>query len=129
MGLGGTLWRELVSLGRLIYRWVLTLLFWLYKVSGQILLAIYRWWVSMSRRRRLTLLGGHIYGFHRKGVGDWPERQEVRELLTLIETSDTKRRDLESLAWELDEQYRERVNKMWRQTPRTAESKREIGNG
>jgi hypothetical protein len=129
MSLGGTLWRELVSLGGLVYRWLLTLLCWLYKVSGKLLLAVYRWWVAMSRRRRLTVLGAHIYLFHRKGVSDWPERKEVRDLLALIEAADRKRKDLEGLSSELDEQYRERVDKVWKQTPRTAEPKREIGPG
>jgi hypothetical protein len=120
MGLGGTLWREFISLGGLIYRWVLTFLYWLYKVSGKLLLAIYLWGVTLGRRRRLTVLGGHIYGFHKKGVRDWPEQEEVRALLTRIETADRRRKDLESLSWELDEQYRERVDRVWKQTPRTA---------
>jgi hypothetical protein len=117
MGLGGTLWRELVSLGGLLYRWLLTLFFWVYKVSGKAVLAFYRWWVIMGRRNRLTLLGAHIYGFHRKGMTDWAGRPEVRELLTLIEGADRKRKDLASLSQELDLQYRERVEKVWKQPP------------
>ena len=117
MGLGGTLWRELVSLGGLLYRWLLTLFFWVYKVSGKIVLAIYQWWVAMGRRNRLTLLGARIYGFHRKGTTDWAGRQEVRELFTLIEGADRKRKDLASLSHELDLQYRERVDKVWKQPP------------
>jgi len=129
MSLGGTLWQELVSLGGLVYRWLLTLLCWLYKVSGKLLLAVYRWWVAMTQRRRLTLLGNHIYAFHRKGISNWPERQEVRDILALIEAADRKRKDLENLSWELDEQYRERVDKVWKQTPRASEPKREITAG
>ena len=117
MGLGGTLWRELVSLGGLLYRWLLTLFFWVYKVSGKVMLAVYRWWVTMGRRNRLTLLGAHIYGFHRKGMNDWAGRHEVRELLTLIEGADRKRKDLASLSQELDLQYRERIDKVWKQPP------------
>jgi hypothetical protein len=117
MGLGGTLWPELVSLGGLLYRWLLTLFFWLYKVSGKVMLAVYRWWVAMGRRNRLTLLGAHIYGFHRKGMNDWAGRQEVRELFTLIEGADRKRMDLASLSQELDLQYRERIDKVWKQPP------------
>jgi len=117
MGLGRTLWRELVSLGRLLYCWLLTLLFWLYKVSGKILLAFYRWRMTMRRRKRLTLLGGHIYRLHRGGMTDWPGRQEVRELFTGIEAADRKRKELESLSRELDSQYRERVDKVWKQPP------------
>jgi hypothetical protein len=117
MGLGGTLWRELVSLGGLLYRWLLTLFFWVYKVSGKVMLAVYRWWVAMGRRNRLTLLGVHIYGFHRKGMNDWAGRHEVRELLTLIEGADRKRKDLASLSQELDLQYRERIDKVWKQPP------------
>jgi len=117
MGLGGTLWRELVSLGGLLYRWLLTLFFWVYKVSGKVMLAAYRWWVTMGRRNRLTLLGAHIYGFHRKGMNDWAGRHEIRELLTLIEGADRKRKDLASLSQELDLQYRERIDKVWKQPP------------
>ena len=117
MGLGGTLWREFVSLGGLLYRWLLTLFFWVYKVSGKVMLAVYRWWVAMGRRNRLTLLGAHIYGFHRKGMNDWAGRREVRELLTLIEGADRKRKDLASLSQELDLQYRERIGKVWKQPP------------
>jgi len=117
MGLGGTLWRELVSLGGLLYRWLLTLFFWVYKVSGTVMLAVYRWWVTMGRRNRLTLLGAHIYGFHRKGMNDWAGRHEIRELLTLIEGADRKRKDLASLSQELDLQYRERIDKVWKQPP------------
>ncbi|MGE5311717.1 MAG: hypothetical protein ACM3MN_08235 [Nitrospirota bacterium] len=117
MGLGGTLWHELVSLGGLLYRWLLTLFFWVYKVSGKVMLAVYRWWVAMGRRNRLTLLGAHIYGFHRKGMNDWAGRHEVRELLTLIEGADRKRKDLASLSQELDLQYRERIDKVWKQPP------------
>ena len=117
MGLGGTLWRELVSLGGLLYRWLLTLFFWVYKVSGTVMLAVYRWWVAMGRRNRLTLLGAHIYGFHRKGMNDWAGRHEIRELLTLIEGADRKRKDLASLSQELDLQYRERIDKVWKQPP------------
>ncbi|MBP1726104.1 MAG: hypothetical protein H6Q51_1402 [Deltaproteobacteria bacterium] len=117
MGLGGTLWRELVSLGGLLYRWLLTLFFWVYKVSGKVMLAVYRWWVTMGRRNRLTLLGAHIYGFHRKGMNDWAGRHEIRELLTLIEGADRKRKDLASLSQELDLQYRERIDKVWKQPP------------
>ena len=117
MGLGRTLWRELVSLGGLLYRWLFTLFFWVYKVSGKIALALYRWWVVMGRRNRLTLLGARIYGFHRKGMNDWAGRQEVRELFTLIEGADRKRKDLASLSHELDLQYRERVDKVWKQPP------------
>jgi hypothetical protein len=114
MGLGGTLWRELVSVGGLLYRWLLTLFFWVYKVSGKIVLSLYTWWVAMGRRNRFTLLGAHVYGFHRKGMTDWAGRQEVRELLTLLESADRKRRDLASLSQELDLQYRERVEKVWK---------------
>ena len=117
MGLGRTLWRELVSLGGLLYRWLFTLFFWVYKVSGKIAFALYRWWVAMGRRKRLTHLGARIYGFHRKGMNDWAGRQEVRELLTLIEGADRKRKDLASLSRELDLQYRERVDKVWKQPP------------
>lgn len=127
MGLGGTLWREFASLGGLIYRWLLTFFFWSYKVSGKILLALYRWWVAMGRRNRLTLLGGRIYSFHRKGMSEWSERQEVRELLTLIETADRKRNDLEGLSRELENQYRERVDKVWKQPlPPPAEPEQEV---
>jgi hypothetical protein len=117
MGVGGTLWRELISLGGLVYRWLLTLFFWVYKVSGQSVLAISRWWVAMGRRHRLTLLGACIYGFHRKGTTDWAERQEVRELFALIEGADRKRKDFASLSQELDLQYRERLDKVWKQPP------------
>lgn len=117
MGLGGTLWRELGSLAGLLYRWLLTLFFWVYKVSGKVMLAVYRWWVAMGRRNRLTLLGAHIYRFHRKGMNDWAGRHEVRELLTLIEGADRKRKDLASLSQELDLQYRERIDKVWKQPP------------
>jgi hypothetical protein len=129
MSLGGTLWRGLASLGGLIYRWVLTFLCWLYKVSGKSLLGLSRLRVAMDQRRRLTLLGSHVHGFHRKGAGDWPEQEEVRKLLTHIDAGDRKRKDLESLSWELDEQYRERVNKVWKQAPRTAGPKPEITGG
>jgi hypothetical protein len=122
MGVGGTLWRELVSLGGLLYRWLLTLFFWAYKMSGKIALALYRWWVAMGRRNGFVLLGAHVYGFHRKGMTDWAGRQEVRELLALLEGADRKRRDLESLSRELDLQYQERVEKVWkRPSPPPAE--------
>ncbi len=117
MGLGGTLWRELVSLGDLLYRWLLTLFFWVYKVSGKIALALYRWWMAMRRRSRFALLGAHVYRFHRKGMTDWAGRQEVRELLTLIEGADRKWKDLASLSQELDLQYRERVDRVWKRPP------------
>jgi hypothetical protein len=129
MSLGGTLWRGLASLGGLIYRWVLTFLYWLYKVSGKFLLGLYRLRVAMGRRRRLTLLGSHVHGFHRKGAGNWPEQEEVRKLLTHIDAGDRKRKDLESLSWELDDQYRERLDRVWKQTPRRAEAKRESTGG
>jgi hypothetical protein len=48
---------------------------------------------------------------------DWAGRQEVRELLSLIEGADRKRKDLASLSQELDLQYRERVDKVWKQPP------------
>jgi len=73
--------------------------------------------VTMGRRNRLTLLGAHIYGFHRKGMNDWAGRHEIRELLTLIEGADRKRKDLASLSQELDLQYRERIDKVWKQPP------------
>jgi hypothetical protein len=118
MGVGGTLWRELVSLGGLLYRWLLTLFFWAYKMIGKIALALYRWWVAMGRRNRFVLLGAHVYGFHRRGMTDWAGRQEVRELLVLLEGADRKRRDLESLSQEFDLQYRERVEKVWKRPSR-----------
>jgi hypothetical protein len=127
MGLGGTLWREIISLGGLLYRWLLTLFFWAYKVSGKIALALYRWWVAMGRRNRLTLLGAHVYGFHRKGMTDWAGRQEVLTLLTLLEGADRKRKDLASLSQELDLEYRERLDRVWRQPPPPpAETEEEI---
>jgi hypothetical protein len=117
MGLGGRLWREVVSVGGLMYRCLLTLFSWVYRVSGKIVLAIYRGWMGMGRRNRFTRLGLHVYGFHRKGMTDWAGRQEVRELLTLIEGADRKRQDLASLSEELDLQYQERLDKIWKKPP------------
>jgi hypothetical protein len=129
MGTRGPLWRELVSLGGLIYRWVLTFLYWLYKVSGKLLLALYGVRLAMGRRRHFTLLGSHVYGFHRKGAGNWPVQDDVRALLNRLDAADRKRKDLEDLSWELDEQYRERVERAWKQTSRTGEARGEITGG
>jgi hypothetical protein len=129
MGNGGPLWRELVSLGGLIYRWLLTFLYWLYKVSGKLLLMLYGLRLAMGRRRHLTLLGSHVYGLHRKGAGDWPVQEDVRALLNRLDAADRKRKDLEDLSWELDEQYRERVERAWRQRSRTGKAEAEITGG
>jgi hypothetical protein len=124
MGLGETVWVELRTLcgfiyrwsvvalkgtARLLYRWLRIMLFWLWKIACGSVLRVQRWRLSRQQREQLSVLGEHVYGFHRGGQANWSEQNKVSEMLRALELGEQKGRDLEARLRETQERFRQRL--------------------
>jgi hypothetical protein len=112
MDLGGSLWRIIKGTGIWLYRWLRVFIYWLGRFSGRSSIRFRLWFLRGKQKKSLAKLGERVYQLHQEGQTEWSEDAMVKEVLETVDTGGEKGEKLQGLSQELDEQYRENVQRL-----------------
>ena len=112
MDLGGSLWRIVKGTGIWLYCWLRVLIYWLGRLSGKSSIRFRLRLLGGKQKKSLAKLGEQVYELYQKGQTVWSEDVTVKEVLETLDERDEKREKLLTLLQELDDQFRENVQRL-----------------